>query len=104
MESIIAQIISIDELAQKRLQDASRQREEMRSKTEESIEETTRALREEAENRISIVTKQEDEAAQAQIAEIKEQNAALWARLEATCNENREKLETQIFENVVSMF
>lgn len=104
MESIIAQIISIDELAQKRLQEASRKREEMRSLTDESIQQTIGELKQEAENRIAIATKQEEETVALRISEIDEQNKNDLKRLEKTCSDNHEKLESKIFENVINAF
>ncbi|MEG0693609.1 MAG: hypothetical protein RR444_11090 [Oscillospiraceae bacterium] len=103
MANIINQIIEIDGIAQKRLDDANKVKDQYLIELNEKKAQTTKALEEKTRLRIEKVLSTETKFAEEQKAIIKNETDATIKRLEDIYIQNHEKLEQDIFNNVISI-
>lgn len=103
MANIINQIIEIDGIAQKRLDDAKKIKEQYLAELAEKKAQTNIALEEKTKGRIEKLLSTEAKFAEEQKVKIKEENDATIKRLEDIYTKNHEKLEQDIFNNVISI-
>ncbi|MFZ2539922.1 MAG: hypothetical protein WAX04_13665 [Oscillospiraceae bacterium] len=103
MANTINQIIEIDAVAQKRLDNASKIKEQYLQELSEESDQTNKALEEKTQSRMEKVLSTETQYAEGKKAKIKDENDATIKRLEDTYNQNHQKLEQDIFNNVISI-
>ncbi len=103
MPNMINQIIEIDRIAQKCLDDANKIREQYLNELKEKTAQTNKALNEKTQNRIEKVLLTETAFAEEQKAKIKNENDAIIKQLLDIYTQKHEKLEQDIFNNVISI-
>lgn len=103
MANIIDQIIEIDEIAQKQLDEASKIKELYMKELKDKENEVNNFLEKKTTDRIRKLTETEIQLAEEQKAKITADNKIVLEHLEAVYNKNHEKLEQEIFHNVVGM-
>ena len=103
MPNIINQIIAIDEIAQKLLNDANHVKDQYIVELNQEKEQITSHLSEKTLVHIDKILATETKFAQEQKANIKQDTDVTIKRLLDIYNQNHEKLEQDIFNNVISI-
>lgn len=103
MPNIISQIIEIDMIAQRRLDDANKIKAQYNVELNEKKAQTAKALDDKTKYRIEQILLNEQKLAQEEKAVIKSQTDTAINRLEDIFNQTHEKLEQDIFNNVISI-
>lgn len=103
MKNIINQIIEIDAVAQKRLDDANKIKEQYLQELKIKSQEVNEKLEEKTKNRIQKILVTESQFADEQKSNIEKETQKVIERLEETYKTNHEKLEQDIFNNVISI-
>lgn len=101
MPNIINQIIEIDSIAQKKLDEADRLKLQLEEETRNKIEETNALIRQKAAEKIDSIRSEEERRAASQMEEIQKEQEAAISRLEKIYHEKHEQLEQDIFNNVL---
>lgn len=102
MVNIINQIIEIDGIAQKRLNEANEIKNQYLNELQEKTVAVNQELEKEAKIRIDKVLVAETKLADEEKARISKETAQVIARLEETYSKNHNKLEQDIFNAVIS--
>ncbi len=103
MPNTINKIIEIDSIAQKKLDDANLIKERIQKQVLEKSAQTNKLINEKADARISRILQIETQYAQDKMDIIKENNEKVIARLEKSYIDNHERLEQEIFNNVINI-
>lgn len=100
MATIIDQIINIDSVAQKKLDEAEKLKLQYRRETEEKMAETDALIQKKADEKLARVQEEEERAASEEKKRVEARTAETIARLEKVYEEKHEALERELFENV----
>lgn len=103
MTNTINQIIEIDALAQKKLAHAKAIKEQYLKELDEQTAQTNLELEIKTKNRIETFFHTEEKFAQEEMLRIKTETAEIINRIEKIYTDNHEKLEQEIFNNVISI-
>lgn len=103
MSNIINQIIEIDAIAQKRLEDAQKISLTMKEEIEAKAEEIKSTIMQKCENRIQNVLAIEKQCADEKIALIKAENEKLIQKLEETYSNSHKQIENDIFQKIITV-
>lgn len=103
MSSIINRIIEIDSIAQQRLNDAHIIENGIRQQIIDKNTQTNKIISEKAEARIAKIDEIEQQYSQEEMAKIKEDSDAHIAKLEQVYMDTHEKIELEIFNNVIGI-
>lgn len=101
MSSIINQIIEIDTIAQKKLNDAMLMKEEIKQQVIDKAKQTNALIDEKTNSRIKKIEEIETQYAQTKKEEIKLQNDETLEQLEKTYVSMHEQLENAIFNRII---
>lgn len=101
MSSIINQIIEIDTIAQKKLNDAMLMKEEIKQQVIDKTKQTNALIDEKTNSRIKKIEEIETQYAQTKKEEIKLQNDETLEQLEKTYVSMHEQLENAIFNRII---
>lgn len=101
MNSIISKIIEIDMVAGQRLDDAHKVESDIQMQITKKSEQTTKAIAQKADARIAKIDEIEGQYAQEEIAQINDDFASREKTLELAYLDIHEKMEQDIFNNIV---
>ncbi len=97
MANILSEILQIDAVAQKKLDDAARLKEQYERETRQNMEQITERVWEEARNEISRARRREELAAQLERDALSRRRELAFEQLEQAFAGEREKLEQSLY-------
>jgi len=103
MGNVIEQIIEIDQNARQKLQDAMEQKSCILLQAHEDEEKIRDDFNERANKRLAIISETEKANADEKIEVIKTHTSEIIKNLNDTFEENHEKWESEIFNNIVNI-
>lgn len=101
MNNIINDIVNIDTLAQKKLAEANRIKEEYQAELAQRIEQKNLELVQEGQRRIEIITKTEEELVAQEKEQMEKARQKSLEKLQSVYDKNHSQLEDDIFKTVV---
>lgn len=101
MTNIIEQIIEIDNVAQKKLEEVNEIAELYRLEVEQTTAADKKQIDDETAQKIQLLTENAEKLLAEQKAAIREQNKLDMARLEKLYDEKHENLEKDILKNII---
>lgn len=101
MDSIVNQIISIEDKAQEIIKDAKAKQEEILAQTEEDCKKIEQDICSRRQKRLDLLTKNEQELASKKIAEIEAENKKKTQMLNDRYQQKKNDWVNEIYENII---
>lgn len=103
MANIIDQIIKIDSVAQKKLDDAAHLKEQYEQDAKQKMAQTNALIQQKVQAKLDGIRQEEAARAEEEKEQLRRGQEEAFARLERIFDETHEKLEQEIYQNVLGL-